>query len=85
MTNQNGENPENETIDEGVLQDSGEDGHGDNEIPACEEKEEKVEEEELQKEELDTEQNFQQSLDHLGIISVHHDGKIRFWTHEVPR
>ena len=31
----------------------------------------------------DVEEHFQEVLDHLGVVSVHHDGYIRFWNFEV--
>jgi hypothetical protein len=82
VINEDEGNLENGNIDEGGSQHS--DGPGDNEMSVSGERGEEMEdgmhEEELNE---DTEKQFQQSLDHLGIISVHHDGYIRFWNYEV--
>ncbi len=72
-------------IDEGGSQGSGGCEPGGKEMSVSEERAEKIEEDGMQEEELnkDAEQQFQESIDHLGIISAHHDGYIRFWNYEV--
>lgn len=79
--NEDEENLESGNIDEEISSQLSDEGEG-NEMPASEEKAEENEGDDDGMQE-DVEGQFQEILDHLGVVSVHHDGYIRFWNFEV--